>query len=63
MREAAMRAMRESNYEKTIVLRKHFDDAMAQVRPSISEDDVKAYDGFAERRARVSQPEKRTGYV
>ncbi len=51
VREAVLIAIKENNMKKTTVRQKHFDEALAKIKPSISEATRKAYEEFKTRYA------------
>ncbi|HLC39476.1 MAG TPA: CDC48 family AAA ATPase [archaeon] len=64
VREAAMSALRE-NFKAKEVLKKHFDDAMKQVTPSMTRELQLHYEKFVERQKKVKkeEEEKEHGYI
>jgi transitional endoplasmic reticulum ATPase len=61
VREAAMAAVRDDWKPKPVSL-KHFEEAMKEIRPSISPDDIKQYQALAESVLR-RQPKKKDDYL
>jgi transitional endoplasmic reticulum ATPase len=64
-REAAMNAMRENMNAKE-VSKKHFDEALKKITPSLSKDIVNHYEKFIERQKAVRKPKEEkeeTGYI